>query len=189
MRQEETKIKKYLAIFLALGLLFSFHVQATDSVPTDVETDFSFLGKGSARSIELNDQHCGYLPEGCHAHVSGNWNSFLFKEGVFEADIDTEWQHATSNGKKGFCAPVHGTAELRKRKSNDKIFVRIDGTDCDSLASSEVLPHVYRLTFTITGGTDKYKEATGEGSISGLDLGINVFLFRARGSITLHPQK
>lgn len=174
---------------MTLGLLVSFQAQATDSVPKDVETDFSFLGKGSAQSIELNDQHCGYLPEGCHAHVSGNWNSFLFKEGVFEADIDTEWEHAASNGKKGFCAPVHGTAELRNHRSKDKVFVSIDGTDCDSLASSEVLPHIYHLTFVVTGGTDKFKEATGEGSISGMDLGVNVFLFKASGHVTLHPQE
>jgi hypothetical protein len=182
---KKTKTKKYFVILLVLGLTFSFQVRADSSTATEVDKSFAFLGNGSIRSVSLNDRHCGYLPEGCHATMKGNWNTLLF-EGVLSADMYTEWQHSTSNGRGGYCAPVRGTAEIHRKKGEDKIFVSVSGTDCDSFRSSEILPHVYHITFTVVGGTGKFKDAMGGGSVTGIDLRITPFIFRTSGHITLN---
>ena len=140
-------------------------------------------GSGRATSVDLNDEHCGFLPEGCHANIIGNWQKLGFGHGKFKAELDTAWQNSTPNGKHGYCAPITGTAVLEPKGKDGKVFVSISGTACDMLFSSETLPHNYVCAFTVTGGTGEYENVTGSGDLKAIDYGKNKVLFAIRGEI------
>ena len=55
-------------------------------------------GTGMSTSVELNDPHCGYLPQGCQAKFRGIWQLGFINHGKFSAQIASAWQNSTING-------------------------------------------------------------------------------------------
>lgn len=86
------------------------------------------------------------------------------------------------NGDGGYCAPASGTSTLTAA-NGDAVYLTMTGTVCEVGATGLNVPHTFSGTYTITGGTGRFDNATGSGSVTGGDDGWGDVWYQLRGTI------
>jgi hypothetical protein len=83
--------------------------------------------------------------------------------GTYSSTFTIMWTQATSNGAGGFCAPATGHTTLTL-PGLGTITKNETGTVCEVGVTGSNVPHSFTGTFTVTGGTGLFNNASGSGT-------------------------
>lgn len=162
--------------------------------------DFSSSGSGAQTSDSSNPPNCQNPPTlSCTVDVSGTQTTTVGSHtftGPYTSKLTVDYSQAYSNGQGGYCAPASGTATITNASTGDTISQTTSGTVCEVGPTGFCVPHTFNGTYTITGGTGAYLNASGTGTVTGSDTGVNpptpgcagdTSSYHDSGTITLQP--
>ena len=184
--------------FIALVLLLCFlqprvvsahkHTRTIDNPRTKIQ---KFSLRGTSENIVLNDEHCGLLPVGCTVTFSGKAIVNDGQKANYTAQATIEWQNGYSNGRGGYCAPVHASGTLfidqyMRSCNTDSVYFTVEATTCDETVTNELGIHLYNGTINITGGSGQYQNAKGTATLQAKDnIKERNGFFEANGSLSV----
>ena len=144
----------------------------------------AFKSAGSGTETSLSASGCqNVAPGDCTVRSNGTATSSHLGTGPYVSTLTVHWGSATSNGAGGYCAPANGTGTLTAA-NGDTLTQSESGTVCEVGATSLTAPHTFSGYFTDTGGTGRFANATGEGTISGGDDGSGNSNYSETGKIS-----
>src|SRR6185312_7593920 len=103
--------------------------------------------------------------------------------GPYTSTLTVHWGKAYSNGEGGYCAPADGTGTLTAA-NGDTLTQSESGTVCEVGATSLTAPHTFTGSFANTGGTGRFANAIGGGTITGGDDGSGNSNYSETGNIS-----
>jgi hypothetical protein len=104
---------------------------------------------------------CQLTVAGCTLTSSGSLTGVV--GGTYTSTFTILWTQATANGQGGFCAPAAGQTTLTL-PGLGTITKNETGTVCEVGATGLNVAHTFTGTFTVTGGTALFNNATGSGT-------------------------
>ena len=115
--------------------------------------------------------------------TNGTATSSHLGTGPYVSTLTVHWGSYFSNGAGGACAPADGTGTFTAA-NGDTLTQSESGTVCEVGATSLTAPHTFTGSFTDTGGTGRFANATGGGTIAGGDDGSGHSTYREIGNIS-----
>lgn len=116
---------------------------------------------------------CQFTLDGCTVVTTGTSVTSHVGKGSYISTLTIDWMAVTppqSNGEGGFCAPATGTAIITA-PNGDTLNQTEQGTVCEVGPTAANAPHVFNGTFTNAGGTGRFSNASGGGTVLGGDDG------------------
>jgi len=104
---------------------------------------------------------CQFTAAGCTLTSSGTLTGVV--GGTFTSTFTILWMQASPNGQGGFCAPATGHTTLTL-PGLGTITKNETGTVCEVGPTGLNVPHTFTGTFTVTGGTGVFNNASGSGT-------------------------
>ena len=104
---------------------------------------------------------CQFSVSGCTLSSSGNLTGVV--GGTYTSTLTIMWTQATSNGQGGFCAPASGQTTLTL-PGLGTITKQETGQVCEVGVTGTNVAHTFSGTFTVSGGTGLFSNATGSGT-------------------------
>ena len=148
---------------------------------TSVSGNRPFAAAGSGTETPAVPD-CQFTPAGCTVVSSGVAHSLHLGRGDYTSSLTIDWALATSNGAGGYCAPASGFGTLTA--ANGDTLTQVEsGTVCEVGATALNAPHTFTGVFVNTGGTGRFANAIGEGTVTGGDDGAGNSYFAESGSI------
>jgi hypothetical protein len=117
--------------------------------------------KGTGTVTNAGAPGCQLTVAGCTLSSSGTLTGVV--GGTFASTFTILWTQATSNGQGGFCAPAAGDTTLTL-PGLGTIMKHETGKVCEVGATGPNVAHTFTGTFTVTGGTGIFNNATGSGT-------------------------
>jgi hypothetical protein len=143
-----------------------------------------FASHGSGTETSLSAPGCQNTgTHDCTVATNGTANTTHMGVGPYVSDLTIHWGSATSNGDGGYCAPADGTSTITG-VNGDTITEDVSGMVCEVGPTSLTAPHTFTGTFTITGGTGRFADATGSGTVTGGDDGFGNSSYQESGTIS-----
>ncbi len=142
-----------------------------------------FSSSGSGTETSLSASGCQFTAAGCTVQTNGTQTSSHLGTGPYQTTLTVDWAAATSNGQGGFCAPASGPSILTAA-NGDTLTLSNTGIVCEVGATGNNVPHSYNGTYTITGGTGRFTDATGSGRVTGSDDGDGNSQYSASGTLS-----
>src|SRR5207248_6014136 len=102
-----------------------------------------------------------FTAAGCTLTSSGTLTGVA--GGTFTSTFTILWMQASPNGQGGFCAPATGHTTLTL-PGLGTITKNETGTVCEVGPTGLNVPHTFTGTFTVTGGTGVFNNASGSGT-------------------------
>lgn len=146
-------------------------------------TSLPFTSMGTGVETSLSALGCQFTLAGCTVQSTGTANSSHLGAGPYTSTLTVDWAAATSNGDGGYCAPASGPSTITAA-NGDTLSLQNSGTVCEVGATGSNVPHTFTGTFTITGGTGRFANATGSGTTTGGDDGSGNSNYSASGTIS-----
>lgn len=125
---------------------------------------------------------CQLTLAGCTVTTTGTANSSHLGRGAYTSSLTIDWAQPTPNGNGGFCAPASGFGTLTAA-NGDTLNQTEAGTVCEVGPTGEHVPHTFIGTFVNVGGTGRFANATGNGTVTGGDDGFGNSTFSETGTI------
>lgn len=141
-----------------------------------------FSSGGSGTETSLSASGCQFTAAGCTVETNGTQTSSHLGRGAYVSDLTVDWAQAYPNGDGGFCAPASGPSVLTAA-NGDTLTLSNTGTVCEVGKTGANVPHTFTGTFTISGGTGRFANASGAGTESGGDDGAGNSSYSASGTI------
>jgi len=143
-----------------------------------------FMSAGSGTETSLSAPGCqNVAPNDCTVQSTGTATSSHLGKGPYVSTLTVHWGSAYSNGAGGYCAPADGMGTLTAA-NGDTLIQSETGTVCEVGATSLTAPHTFNGSFTDTGGTGRFANAIGGGTISGGDDGSGNSNYGEAGNIS-----
>jgi hypothetical protein len=142
-----------------------------------------FSSSGSGTETSLSAAGCQFTIAGCTVQTNGTATSSHLGRGPYRTTLTVLWSEATPNGQGGFCAPAAGSSEFTAA-NGDQLDLQNTGTVCEIGPTGNNVPHSYKGTYTITGGTGGFTSASGSGTVTGGDDGQGNSNYAASGTIS-----
>ena len=145
---------------LLAGLAFSGALAASPAFAGHV-LDFQVLGRGNV----TNDCNLAVTLIGCNTLLSGQASGTHIGHGDFAANLRvTTASSRSSNGVGGLCVVVTGTLDLTPPSADTSINMNVAGTICEEGLTGS--PAHFDGTYRITGGSARFADAVGGGSLA-----------------------
>lgn len=150
--------------------------------PTTGNRPFSSSGSGTEQSLSQNE--CQIAPGNCTVQSNGMAISTHLGVGSYTSVLTIDWAAATRNPNVvgAWCAPATGTGTLTAA-NGDALFQSESGTVCETATSASAVPHSFTGYFYDTGGTGRFANAVGGGTITGGDNGNGSSYYSESGTI------
>jgi hypothetical protein len=140
---------------------------------------FAAIGVGNETPATAG---CQFTVAGCRVTSSGIAHSVHLGRGAYSSSLTIDWALATSNGAGGYCAPASGSGTLTA--ANGDTLTQVEsGTVCEVGATAANAAHTFTGVFVNTGGTGRFANAVGEGTVTGGDDGAGNSYFAETGTI------
>ncbi len=169
-------------ITVLTALLAALAVGVTSASAGKGSANRPFKSAGSGAETSLSPLGCQNTAVGCTVESDGTATSSHLGTGAYTSTLTIDWADATSNGAGGFCAPASGTGTLTAA-NGDTLNQTESGTVCEVGATSLTAPHTFTGTFTNAGGTGRFADAGGGGTITGGDDGSGNSYYSESGTI------
>ena len=141
-----------------------------------------FASTGSGTETNASPSGCQFTVNGCTVVSAGTAISTHLGRGAYTSSLTIDWAKAVPNGSGGYCAPAAGVGSLTA--ANGDVLTQYErGMVCEVGLTSLTASHTFTGSFTNTGGTGRFANATGGGTISGGDNGEGFSFFRESGDI------
>ncbi len=114
---------------------------------------------------------------------NGTATSSHLGTGAWDATIDVPISSIAPAADGQYCGPATGSATLTAA-SGDLLDFDYAGTVCEQGPALFGVPHTFTGTYVITGGTGRFTNATGAGTITAGDDGNGNAYMRDRGTIS-----
>lgn len=145
---------------LLAGLALAGGFAATPVIAGHV-LDFQVLGRGSV----TNDCDLAVTLVGCNVLLAGPASGTHIGHGDFAANLRvTTGSSRSSNGVGGLCVVVTGTLTLNPPSVDTSINMNVAGTICEEGGAGS--PRHFDGTYRITGGSARFADAAGGGSLA-----------------------
>jgi hypothetical protein len=107
--------------------------------------------------------NCQFTASGCVLSSSGSLAGAV--GGTYTSTLTILWTQATSNGHGGFCAPASGQTTLTL-PGLGTITKQETGQICEVGTTGTNVAHTFSGTFTVSGGTGLFSNASGSGTVT-----------------------
>ncbi len=142
-----------------------------------------FKSAGSGTESSLSTSGCqNTSPYDCTVQSTGTAISSHLGIGPYVSTLTVQWGSATSNGGGGYCAPADGTGTLTAANGDTLTQYEV-GTVCEVGPTSLNAPHTFTGIFWDTGGTGRFADAIGGGTVTGGDDGTGNSYYSETGTI------
>ncbi len=141
-----------------------------------------FTSNGSGTETSLSASECQFTSAGCTVQSKGTAISTHLGKGSYTSTLTINWSASVLQRDGGWCAPATGTGMLTAA-NGDTLTQYESGTVCETGPSSLTVPHSFIGSFYDTGGTGRFANASGEGTVTGGDNGYGASYFSESGTI------
>lgn len=171
-------------LYIVAGVTFAAGLAApTAASAAPANSARPFASNGSGTETSLSAPGCQNIgTHDCTVRSAGTATSSHLGTGSFVSDLTVHWASATPNGAGGFCAPADGVGTLTAA-NGDTVTQTESGTVCEVGATSLNAAHTFTGTFANTGGTGRFRSATGGGTVTGGDDGAGNSFYSDSGTI------
>lgn len=153
-----------------------------DFEPSAGNRPFKSAGAGTETSLSATGCQ-NTAPYDCVVQSTGTATSSHLGTGPYTSTLTVHWGSVTSNGAGGYCAPADGTGTLTA--ANGDTLTQVEyGTVCEVGATSPTAPHTFTGYFYDTGGTGRFADAAGGGTLTGGDDGYGNSSYAEAGTIS-----
>jgi hypothetical protein len=172
--------KSSAAVALGTGILAL--VAASSALAGSASLPFKSAGSGTETAAAAG---CQFTLVGCTVQSTGTATSSHMGTGPFTSTLTVEWYAAypNPNVSGAFCAPATGTGTITAA-NGDTLTQSESGTVCELARSASNVPHSFTGTYTNTGGTGRFANATGGGTVTGGDDGFGNSNYQETGTIS-----
>lgn len=142
-----------------------------------------FIATGSGTQTNQSPADCQSTgTRDCTLQTTGMFSGFPIIKGTYMTTLTVHWGTSTPNGSGGSCAPADGPTTLTAL-DGDQLTLQNTGNYCEIGPTGPSVPHRYTGTYTITGGTGRFANAAGTGTVISFDDGMGHSYFIAWGKI------
>lgn len=164
----------------AIGAAAVLLMTAGSALASPTSVPFKSTGSGTETPAAPD---CQFTLAGCTVQSTGTATSSHMGTGPYTSTLTVDWASATSNGAGGYCAPASGIGIIRAA-NGDTLKQQESGTVCEVGASGSNVPHTFTGTYTNTGGTGRFANASGGGTVTGGDDGYGNSNYQESGTIS-----
>ena len=169
---------------MAVALGAASIVLATAGVALAGPSNGPFTSTGSGTETSLSQAGCQFTSAGCTVQSNGIATSLHLGSGPYVSTLTVYWATtAYSNGAGGYCALAAGAGVLTAA-NGDTLTQSESGTVCEVGKTSDIVPHTFTGIFTNMGGTGRFADASGGGTITGSDDGFGNSNYQENGTIS-----